>query len=104
MDVREHLPVGVADGEAGFLLFEDQGGGNSLSRLRAALVLGAARAKPEPSAGGRARGHSEATFPRNALLDGKQLNLALACILPLLVRARQDLQVSPASRRNSVLF
>jgi hypothetical protein len=37
-------------------------------------------------------------------LDGKQLNLALACILPLLVRARQDLQVSPASRRNSVLF
>jgi hypothetical protein len=28
----------------------------------------------------------------------------LACILPLLVRRGQDLQVSPASRRNSVRF
>jgi hypothetical protein len=41
------------------------GGGNSL----AALVLDGARAKPEPSAAGHARGHSAAAFPPNALLS-----------------------------------
>jgi hypothetical protein len=47
----------------------DQGGGNSRSRLRAALVLDGARAKPEPRAADHARGHSAADFPPNALVS-----------------------------------
>jgi hypothetical protein len=88
--VREHLPVSVADGEAGFTLFDGPG--------RRELAKPPAR-RASARCGAREAGTERAGAPEDI---AQRLSRGTPCLL--LVRARQDLQVSLASRRNSVLF